>query len=118
MRKMIWLPLRLRRGLGRAGRGCTRRSSSSSASSTRRLAQGQGGGVLEKAGRGRHEGRVKIEVYPNSSLYKDKEELEALQLGSVQMLAPTLGKFSAMGLKDYEAFDLPYLFDNSSRCTR
>ena len=40
-------------------------------------------------------GRVKIELYPNSSLYKDKEELEALQLGSVQMLAPTLGKFSA-----------------------
>ena len=30
----------------------------------------------------------------------------------MQMLAPTLGKFSAMGLKDYEAFDLPYLFDN------
>src|SRR5450432_1153047 len=57
-------------------------------------------------------GRVKIELYPNSSLYKDKEELEALQLGSVQMLAPTLGKFSAMGLRDYEAFDLPYLFDN------
>jgi C4-dicarboxylate-binding protein DctP len=57
-------------------------------------------------------GRVKVELYPNSSLYKDKEELEALQLGSVQMLAPTLGKFSAMGLKDYEAFDLPYLFDN------
>src|SRR6187455_3720899 len=57
-------------------------------------------------------GKVKVEVYPNSSLYKDKEELEALQLGSVQMLAPTLGKFSAMGLRDYEAFDLPYLFDN------
>jgi len=57
-------------------------------------------------------GRVKVELYPNSSLYKDKEELEALQLGSVQMLAPTLGKFSAMGLRDYEAFDLPYLFDN------
>jgi C4-dicarboxylate-binding protein DctP len=33
-------------------------------------------------------GKVKIEVYPNSSLYKDKEEIEALQLGSVQMLAP------------------------------
>ena len=33
-------------------------------------------------------GKVKVEVYPNSSLYKDKEELEALQLGSVQLLAP------------------------------
>src|SRR5487761_2226202 len=33
-------------------------------------------------------GRVKVEVYPNSSLYKDKEDLEALQLGTVQILAP------------------------------
>jgi C4-dicarboxylate-binding protein DctP len=57
-------------------------------------------------------GRVKIEIYPNSILYKDKEELEALQLGAVQMLAPTLGKFSGMGLRDFEAFDLPFLFDS------
>src|SRR6185312_15249496 len=35
-------------------------------------------------------GKVKVEVYPNSSLYKDKEELEALQLGAVQMLAPSM----------------------------
>ena len=34
-------------------------------------------------------GKVKVEVYPNSTLYKDKEELEALQLGAVQMLAPS-----------------------------
>jgi C4-dicarboxylate-binding protein DctP len=33
-------------------------------------------------------GKVKVEVYGNSTLYKDKEELEALQLGAVQMLAP------------------------------
>src|SRR6201985_643067 len=38
-------------------------------------------------------GRVKVEVYPNSTLYKDKEELEALQLGAVQMLAPSNSKF-------------------------
>jgi len=38
-------------------------------------------------------GRVNVEIYPNSSLFKDGEELEALQLGSVQMLAPTLAKF-------------------------
>jgi C4-dicarboxylate-binding protein DctP len=38
-------------------------------------------------------GKVKVEVYPNSTLYKDKEELEALQLGSVQMLAPSNSKF-------------------------
>jgi C4-dicarboxylate-binding protein DctP len=55
-------------------------------------------------------GRVKIELYPNSTLYKDKEELEALQLGAVQMLAPSLAKFGPLGLKDFEVFDLPYIF--------
>src|SRR5215475_3280277 len=54
-------------------------------------------------------GKVKIEVYPNSTLYKDKEELEALQLGSVQMLAPSNSKFGPLGIKEFEAFDLPYL---------
>lgn len=60
----------------------------------------------------RTNGRVKVEVYPNSTLYKDKEEVEALQLGSVQMLAPSLAKFGPLGVREYEAFDLPYLFDN------
>jgi C4-dicarboxylate-binding protein DctP len=55
-------------------------------------------------------GRVKVEVYANSSLYKDKEELEALQLGAVQMLAPSLAKFGPLGVKEFEAFDLPYIF--------
>jgi len=57
-------------------------------------------------------GKVKVEVYPNSSLYKDKEELEALQLGVVQMLAMALSKYSRLGLKEFEVFDLPYIFDN------
>jgi C4-dicarboxylate-binding protein DctP len=55
-------------------------------------------------------GRVKVEVYPNSQLYKDKEELEALQLGSVQMLAPSLSKFGPLGARQFEMFDLPYIF--------
>lgn len=55
-------------------------------------------------------GRVKIELYPNSTLYKDKEELEALQLGAVQMLAPSLAKFGPLGVKEFELFDLPYIF--------
>lgn len=55
-------------------------------------------------------GRVRVEVYPNSQLYKDKEELEALQLGAVQMLAPSLAKFAPLGVKEFEAFDLPYVF--------
>jgi len=56
-------------------------------------------------------GRVKIEIYPNSTLYKDKEELEALQLGQVQMLAPAVSKFGPLGVREFEVFDLPYLFD-------
>ncbi|WML89272.1 TRAP transporter substrate-binding protein [Thiothrix lacustris] len=57
-------------------------------------------------------GAVKIEVYPNSTLYKDKEEMEALQMGAVQMLAPSLAKFGPLGVKEFEVFDLPYLFRN------
>ncbi|MBS3916438.1 MAG: TRAP transporter substrate-binding protein [Sulfuritalea sp.] len=57
-------------------------------------------------------GKVKVEVYANSTLYKDKEEMEALQLGAVQMLAPSLAKFAPLGVKEFELFDLPYLFDD------
>ena len=59
-------------------------------------------------------GRVKVEVYPNSQLYKDKEELEALQLGAVQMLAPSLAKFGPLGVKEFEAFDLPFIFPSKT----
>ena len=55
------------------------------------------------------EGKVKVEVYPNSTLYKDKEELEALQLGAVQMLAPSNSKFGPIGVREFEVFDLPYI---------
>ena len=62
----------------------------------------------------RTKGRVKVEVYPNSTLYKDKEELEALQLGAVQMLAPSLAKFGPLGVKEFEVFDLPYIFPDKA----
>jgi C4-dicarboxylate-binding protein DctP len=57
-------------------------------------------------------GRVKVEVYPNSQLFKDGEEMEALQLGAVQMLAPSMSKFGPLGLPQFELFDLPYIFPN------
>jgi C4-dicarboxylate-binding protein DctP len=63
-------------------------------------------------------GRVKVEVYPNSSLYKDKEELEALQLGSVQILAPSISKFGPLGVKEYDVFDLPFLMTDDERAHR
>ena len=63
-------------------------------------------------------GRVKIELYPNSTLYKDKEELEALQLGAVQMLAPSLAKFGPLGVKEFELFDLPFVFNDKQALYR
>lgn len=59
-------------------------------------------------------GKVKVEVYPNSQLYKDKEEVDALQLGAVQMLAPSLAKFGPLGAKEFEVFDLPFILPNKA----
>jgi C4-dicarboxylate-binding protein DctP len=76
--------------------------------------KGKGAERFKQLAEERTKGRVKVEVYPNSQLYKDKEELEALQLGSVQMLAPSLAKFGPMGLREFEVFDLPYLFSDTA----
>jgi C4-dicarboxylate-binding protein DctP len=56
-------------------------------------------------------GKVKVEVYPNSTLYKDKEELDALNSGSVQFLAPSTAKFRPIGVPEFEAMDLPFIFN-------
>ena len=74
--------------------------------------KGKGAEQFKKLAEERTKGRVKVEVYPNSSLFKDGEEMEALQLGSVQMLAPSLAKFGPLGVREFEVFDLPYIFDN------
>src|SRR5215212_7022182 len=63
-------------------------------------------------------GRVKVEVYPNSQLYKDKEEVDALQLGAVQILAPSLAKFGPLGAKEFEVFDLPFILPNKAALRR
>ena len=80
--------------------------------------KGKGAEYFKKIAEERAKGRVKIEVYPNSQLYKDGEELEALQLGSVQMLAPSLAKFGPLGAREFEVFDLPYIFDDTAELTR
>ena len=64
------------------------------------------------------QGRVRIEVYPNSQLYKDKEEVEALQLGAVQMLCPSLSKFGPLGAREFEVFDLPYILPDKAALRR
>jgi C4-dicarboxylate-binding protein DctP len=71
--------------------------------------KGKGAQKFKELAEERTKGKVKVELYPNSQLYKDKEELEALQLGAVQMLAPVPSKFGPMGLKEFEALDMPYL---------
>ena len=64
------------------------------------------------------QGKVKVEVYPNSQLYKDKEEIEALQLGAVHMLAPSTAKFAPLGAKEFEALDLPFVYSDDAEFQR
>jgi C4-dicarboxylate-binding protein DctP len=59
-------------------------------------------------------GKVVVEVYPNSQLYKDNEELQALQLGAVQLLAPSLAKFGPLGVREFEVFDLPFILPSKA----
>jgi len=74
--------------------------------------KGKAAEYFKKLAEERTKGKVKIEVYANSTLYKDGEEMEALQLGSVQMLAPSVAKFGPLGAREFEVFDLPYIFEN------
>jgi C4-dicarboxylate-binding protein DctP len=76
--------------------------------------KGNGAQRFKELAEERTKGRVKVDVYPNSQLYKDKEEMEALQLGSVQMLAPSLAKFGPLGVKEFEVFDLPFIFKDQA----
>ena len=62
-------------------------------------------------------GKVKVEVYPNSSLYGDANELEALRNNEVQLLAPSLAKFEQY-TKQLQVFDLPFLFDDIEAVNR
>ena len=80
--------------------------------------KGKGADRFKQLVEERSGGKVKVEVYPNSTLYKDKEEIEALQLGSVQMLAPALSKFGPLGVREFEVFDLPFIFPNAEVLTR
>jgi C4-dicarboxylate-binding protein DctP len=56
-------------------------------------------------------GKVEVEVFPNSQLYGDGKEMEALLLGDVQIVAPALAKFGKY-TKKLQVFDLPFLFDD------
>ena len=57
----------------------------------------------------RMDGKVVVEVFPNSQLFGDNKVLEAMLLGDVQLAAPSLSKFSRY-TKSLQLFDLPFLF--------
>jgi C4-dicarboxylate-binding protein DctP len=80
--------------------------------------KGKGAQKFKELAEAATKGRVKVEVYPNSQLYKDKEEMEALQLGAVQMLAPSLSKFGPLGVKEFEVYDLPYILPSKAALVR
>ena len=63
-------------------------------------------------------GRIGVQVFPNAQLYGDHDEMQALQLGAVDMVAPSLSKFGRIGLPEFELFDLPFLFDDLTAVRR
>jgi C4-dicarboxylate-binding protein DctP len=66
----------------------------------------------------RSSGRITVQVFPDGQLYGDHDEMQALQLGAVDLVAPSLSKFGRIGLPEFELFDLPFLFDNLSDVRR
>lgn len=80
--------------------------------------KGKGAAKFKELAEQYTDGNVIVEIYPNSQLYKDKEELEALQLGAVHMLAPSLAKFGPLGVQQFELFDLPMLFKDSEELAK
>lgn len=79
--------------------------------------KGQGALLFKKLAEERLPGKVKVEVYPNSSLFGDGKEMEALMLGDVQFIAPSLAKFEHYS-KPIQIFDLPFLFNDMAAVDR
>ncbi len=80
---------------------------------TEKTPKGKAANYFKKLVEQRLKGKVRVEVFPNSQLYNDKEVLKALLLGDVQMAAPSLSKFGKY-TKKWGIFDLPFLFKDAS----
>ena len=79
--------------------------------------KGQGALLFKQLAEERLPGQVKVEVYPNSSLFGDGQEMDALLVGDVHMLAPSLAKFEHYQ-KKIQLFDLPFIFDDMAALDR
>ncbi|MGE8497203.1 MAG: C4-dicarboxylate TRAP substrate-binding protein DctP [Pseudomonas sp.] len=79
--------------------------------------KGQGAVLFKKLVEERMADKVTVQVYPNSSLFGDGKEMEALLLGDVQLIAPSLAKFEHY-TKQIQIFDLPFLFNDIAAVDR
>ncbi|HWJ03181.1 MAG TPA: TRAP transporter substrate-binding protein [Verrucomicrobiae bacterium] len=73
--------------------------------------KGQGALKFKELVEQKSSGKIKVEVYPSSQLYGDKEELEAAQAGNVQIIAPSVTKLVGLN-PQFQYTDLPFLFPN------
>ena len=67
--------------------------------------KGQGALMFKKLVEERLAGKVEVQVYPNSSLFGDGKEMEALLLGDVQLIAPSLAKVLPASSISYAVYD-------------
>jgi len=79
--------------------------------------KGQGALLFKQEVEKKLPGKVVVEVYANSALFGDAKEMEALALGDVQIIAPSLSKFDKF-TKKLQVFDLPFLFDDIAAIDR
>jgi C4-dicarboxylate-binding protein DctP len=79
--------------------------------------KGQGALKFKELAEKKLPGKVQVQVFPSSQLFGDAKELEALLLGDVQLIAPSLSKFDRY-TKKIQIFDLPFLFDDIAAVDR
>jgi len=73
--------------------------------------KGQGALKFKELAEKKLPGKVQVQVFPSSQLFGDAKELEAVLLGDVHFIAPSLSKFDRY-TKQIQVFDLPFLFDD------
>ncbi|GAP37803.1 TRAP-type C4-dicarboxylate transport system, periplasmic component [Piscinibacter sakaiensis] len=74
--------------------------------------------AFKRIAESRSNGRIRVEVYPRSTLFDDNDEILALQMGAVEIVAPSLSKFGKIGFPSFELFDLPFLFRDTEEVHR
>ncbi|WP_461200378.1 DctP family TRAP transporter solute-binding subunit [Anoxybacillus sp. TBDG-1] len=56
-------------------------------------------------------GKIKVEIYANATLFTDEEELNALKQGKVEMIAPAYSKLTSL-IPEWQVLDLPFALPN------